>query len=153
MTEQVPPERGAGIEGDPRSPAHPHGDRDIDLRGVLGFWGGVAVLIVLSALICWAIYGALRRGLVAQDPAPSPLIAARVPEIPPGPRLQRNPAADMAELRERELHILGSYGWVDRERGIARIPLDLAMKLRVSRGLTPALAEPEVKPGRDGGAP
>jgi hypothetical protein len=51
------------------------------------------------------------------------------------PALQRQPVEDLAELRrreERELHILG---WVDRDAGIARIPIGEAMKMIAAGGL------------------
>jgi len=52
---------------------------------------------------------------------------------PPSPRLQANPAADLAAERRREEGMLTGYAWVDRERGIARIPVQRAMEI-LARG-------------------
>ena len=64
-----------------------------------------------------------------------PLAATQENRVPPGPRLQTNPRDDMRELRARDEEILTSYGWVDKNAGIVRIPIDEAMKLVVQRGL------------------
>jgi hypothetical protein len=49
--------------------------------------------------------------------------------LPPEPRLQVSPQADMDAMRAREHELLHSYGWVDREKGVARIPIDRAMEI------------------------
>jgi hypothetical protein len=41
----------------------------------------------------------------------------------------------MRELRDREDELLTSYGWVDRNAGVVRIPIEEAMKIVVQRGL------------------
>lgn len=43
------------------------------------------------------------------------------------PRLQIDPPADLAAHRAAERHELTSYGWVDRQQGVVRIPIDRAM--------------------------
>jgi len=45
------------------------------------------------------------------------------------------PASDVdaRQLREQELQMLDSYGWVDRDNGVARIPIDRAMRLMLER--------------------
>jgi hypothetical protein len=55
--------------------------------------------------------------------------------LPPEPLLQRNPAEDMQEMQAENEAILNSYGWVDQEAGIVRIPIEQAMELTLERGL------------------
>jgi hypothetical protein len=38
-------------------------------------------------------------------------------------------------MRADEDQILGSYGWIDRERGIVRLPIDRAIALLAEKGL------------------
>jgi hypothetical protein len=59
--------------------------------------------------------------------------------IPPEPRLQSDPSSDLAAERTREQAQLDGYAWVDRDAGIARIPVDRAMDIltRSSRGAQP----------------
>jgi len=54
---------------------------------------------------------------------------------PPGPRLQLDPPSDLAKFRAREQTQLDSYGWIDRDNGIAHIPIAQAMKDVARRGI------------------
>ncbi|HSI12714.1 MAG TPA: hypothetical protein VK961_11755 [Chthoniobacter sp.] len=53
----------------------------------------------------------------------------------PGPQLQANPARELGEMRAQEDALLHSYGWVDREHGVIRVPIEKAMQLTLERGL------------------
>jgi hypothetical protein len=52
----------------------------------------------------------------------------------PEPRLQVAPAADLQKLRGVEEARLRQYEWIDRQAGIAAIPIDRAMELLAERG-------------------
>ena len=65
--------------------------------------------------------------------------------MPPEPRLQTNPRADLRDLRAHEDLVLGTYGWVDKPAGVVRIPIDEAMKITLQRGL-PVRAAPGETP-------
>ncbi len=54
----------------------------------------------------------------------------------PGPRLQAEPHVELAKLKEAELRRLTGYGWVNREAGIAHIPIDRAMDIVARKGLS-----------------
>jgi hypothetical protein len=51
------------------------------------------------------------------------------------PALQINPSTDMAAMETQETARLQSYGWVDKDAGIVRIPVDRAIELTAERGL------------------
>lgn len=109
-----------------------HETSDVSTRGVAIFAVGLALLLMVSVL---GVYGFLtllsgRRAEVAI--APSPLASRK---IPPEPRLQVNPPGDLKEMRAAENKVLSSYGWLDPEAGLVRIPIDRAKKLLVERGL------------------
>lgn len=55
--------------------------------------------------------------------------------VAPAPRLQSDPARELAEMRAQEDAILHSYGWVDRPAGVVRIPIEKAIQLTLDRGL------------------
>ncbi|MCL5269391.1 MAG: hypothetical protein M1457_02290 [bacterium] len=46
---------------------------------------------------------------------------------------QPNPAAALQNLRAREAQMLDHYGYVERDKGIARIPIERAMELEARR--------------------
>lgn len=76
---------------------------------------------------------------------------------PPAPRLQIDPAADLAAYEAKERRLLDSYGWVDREHGIARIPIEEAMQRLARTGIPefpppPSSAE-ETQSSRDTASP
>ncbi len=50
------------------------------------------------------------------------------------PQLQTNEAEDLAKLHAEQRGRLSGYAWVDREKGIAAIPINEAMKRIVERG-------------------
>jgi hypothetical protein len=53
----------------------------------------------------------------------------------PAPQLQPDPAGDMRGYRRAAHDRLTSYGWVDRDKGIAHIPIDEAMHRIAERGI------------------
>ncbi|MBV9859385.1 MAG: hypothetical protein JO038_04690 [Alphaproteobacteria bacterium] len=97
---------------------------DIDVAGLgwlaLGLAGIVVAAIALLALL---YQGALH------------LPDARPIALPPEPRLQTDPAADLAHLNANAAARLGSYGYVDRSRGLVHIPIEEAMKRVVDQGI------------------
>jgi hypothetical protein len=117
-----------------------HETTDVNVRTVA--WGLVSVglLVVLAALLLVGVFRYFAERAERQDPELHPLAAER-PE-PPGPRLQPDPAVDMRQMRQSEEQLLNSYGWVDRERGLVRIPIERAMELVEQRGLPARQAQP-----------
>lgn len=81
--------------------------------------------VVLQGLMVW-MFLEVRGHFSAKRPSESALFQKT--QIPP-PRLQIDPKADLETLRQRNQEVLNSYGWVDRGKGIVRIPIDRAMEL------------------------
>ena len=105
--------------------------RDLSVKGIGGFGVGLVLILVVSAALMWWASVFLRGLEEAKDPPPPALAEARAPYTPPGPRLQADPEAELVELRTREDLILESYAWVDKEAGIAQVPIGRAMELLV----------------------
>jgi hypothetical protein len=111
-----------------------HEESDVDIRGIFAFGAGLIVMAIVISFAVWVIFKYF-EAREARRVVPMYPLAARENRVPPEPRLQTNPREDMRELRAREDEILMSYGWVDKNAGIVRIPIDEAMKLTVQRGL------------------
>ena len=60
--------------------------------------------------------------------------------LPAEPRLQTSPRQDLIDFHTQEDVVLNNYGWVDKNAGTVRIPIDEAMRITVRRGL-PTRAE------------
>ncbi|HVZ22628.1 MAG TPA: hypothetical protein VG871_16255 [Vicinamibacterales bacterium] len=115
---------------------------DVDLGGVLRFAIGLIVSgVVISGLVAW-LYVYFERQAARPSPVQYPLAESSMRRLPPEPRLQSDPRDDLENLRRAEDQVLGTYGWVDRNAGVVRIPIDRAMQLIVERGL-PVRSTPE----------
>ncbi|MCU0232152.1 MAG: hypothetical protein MUC67_12400 [Acidobacteria bacterium] len=42
------------------------------------------------------------------------------------------PNLDLKMVRAQQLELLNSYGWIDREKGVVRVPIDRAMEMVVA---------------------
>ena len=104
-------------------------DRELNLRAILGFSGGVIAVTMLAMAIMWWMSVSFKEREEAKDPSPSPIAEAQLDPIPPGPRLQATPPRDMDELRKRDREALTTYGWVDKSSGVARIPVERAIEI------------------------
>lgn len=111
------------------------------------FWGGaVLVLIFVAMLVVFLMIGGFSSYRAAVDPTPPPMAQFR--PTPPSPRLQPNPVdqqtaeQELTTMKAAEDFVLNSYGWVDRQAGIVRIPIERAMQLLVEEeGLAPEPAK------------
>lgn len=97
---------------------------------------GAAVLATLVAL-GFVVPTLLETVFVAREerlgPPPNPLVASAGRQLPSGPRLQVNPWRDITAFRAAERELLTTYGWIDRQRGVVRIPIDRAMDIVAER--------------------
>src|SRR4029077_16193686 len=109
--------------------------RDVTFRPIV--WAGVGgfvffVVMFVAMRLLLTVY-AVRE---ARQRAPAnPLTTTYGRQQPPAPHLQTAPVKDLAELRAAEDTLLHSYGWVDREAGTVRIPIERAIDLLEQRGL------------------
>ena len=120
-----------------------HEESDANIGAVLGFGAALIVTAAIIHLLIFVLFGYFNSREGVQVTAEYPLAASQGPREPPEPRLQTNPRQDMADLRAKEDEWLGSYGWVDKNAGFVRIPIDAAMKLTLERGLPSRTEKPQ----------
>jgi len=104
--------------------------RDVSPRVIVRIAAIVFGLTFCTLLLATAQFGWLNRGLKARLDEPPPRLKPF-----PGPLLEVDAVEGLREQRRRDAEILRSYGWVDRERGLVRVPIDRAMDLLLERGL------------------
>jgi hypothetical protein len=94
-------------------------------------------LLGLLALGLFVVVVGAAAGLAQLfPPGTSPLFLQQPPATPPDlPRLEIDPPADLAALRLHAEFQLDSYGWVDRQKGIAHVPIDEAISRVAERGI------------------
>jgi len=106
----------------------------------------------LTALVVVPMYRFLgRREAAEQRPAASVLRPDAVAPAASIPKLVVSEPAVLAEFRAQEEALLAGWGWVEKDKGIARMPIGEAMKIVAERGL-PTFPAPEPTPPPEGGA-
>jgi hypothetical protein len=95
----------------------------------------VALMLVVAVALLAAggVFAFFADRAEQADASVPPL--AQTAQLPPAPRLQVAPAADLATLRATAQARLDSYGWVDQQAGVVHIPINQAMTLIAQRGL------------------
>ena len=111
----------------------PYEERDVALRPIVVTAIALLIVIVGTFGVVRVLDTVLRTREAARSTPASPL-ADYAPSEPPAPRLQHDPRGDLAALRAREETLLRTYGWVDRQAGRVRIPVERAMALLEERG-------------------
>ena len=127
---------------EPRNPETAFEPSDVSIRPIGWLAVGVAAWLgVVPYLLSLGYPDATR------DAFKSPTV------VPPEPRLQTDPQADLAAFRAAKHHRLTTYGWVDHARGIVHIPIDEAMKKIAERGLPDWPGNPGVRQAPQGHSP
>ena len=119
----------------PTPPGAQHEHTDIDPSVGYKFAVWLVVAMLLSAAIVYGTFYVFERQQKAADVSTQkyPLAAGQVRQ-PPSPNLQNQPFKDIYSLRKTEAEKQTSYGWVDKEGGVARIPIERAMEVMLQRG-------------------
>jgi hypothetical protein len=131
VSEKDPAQGVTPAHGHDAGPGHER--TDADLRKVLLFGVGLAVIIVAACLAMWITFIYLNAHQPPTGPPPSPLATGR--RLPPEPRLQVSETEDIGKVVAEEDKQLSSYGWVDKDGGVAHIPIERAMDLILERGI------------------
>lgn len=110
-------------------------------QSVFGTWLGVVLLFLVFALFVWVVTGLMPRG----DDYEQKRAAARVEKL--------------KTLRDETNTALNKYGWTDKAKGIAHMPIERAMEISLAElaqkkpaPANPIAAEP-AQPGPQEGAP
>ena len=123
------------------TPTPTHQPNVVSIRSIWISAAGLLVLVVLTFLLvagmCLAFGKASRRSrgggnpsAVEEEVRPSQAVVA-----PMNPDLR----VELARLRSQEQAWLSQYQWIDRQQGIARIPIDRAMDIVSESGLPRAV--------------
>jgi hypothetical protein len=147
-----------------------HEGSSVQVGGITWFIFVLTVGVVFTGWLMTAVLNTLegREKKAELESRPSPFAAERA-KLPPEPRLQlapnseeqidkneppnlktQHPLVEIKELRKNWDDQLGSYGWMDEQGGVVRIPIDDAKKLLLQRGL-PTRPAKNPDPGTIGG--
>ena len=110
-----------------------HESSDINVRGVVFAAMALGIVMFIAVGIVTGLFVYLRRAMNQAQGPTSMVLQETV--LPPEPMIQRDPEGELRAMREQEARILDDYRWVDKDAGVARIPIDRAMKVVLERGL------------------
>ena len=126
--------RDENLDYGPTPPGAKYEHTDIDPAIGYKFATWLTIAMVLSFGI---VYGAFRffdsEAKTANEDLRYPMAAGLTRPVPT-PSLQTQPFKDIYMLREDEAKKLQSYGWIDQDGGVVRIPVDRAMEVMLQRG-------------------
>jgi hypothetical protein len=117
---------------------------DLTPTGPFYFMAGLAVICIVLYVIVFGMYRFLDTYTRTHQPALSPMATAETDtrivtrsdiRTFPEPRLEENERTELRSYADEEQQRLATYDWVDKDKGIVRIPIDRAMELIVQRGL------------------
>ena len=142
ITPQNAGERPAGHADFEKAVRLGHEARDVNVKRLFLFAG--ALLASLTAIFVGLIvlfegYQFVDHWLDARRARTEPGAESRVhlrPEYA-GPLLQVKPEEDLRWMKSHNAQDLDGYAWVDRSKGVVRLPVERAMDLIVARGLPP----------------
>ena len=109
-----------------------HENRDADILPIVLTGIGLALTVVVVGVIVYGVFRYLEAH-PATSVQSNPM-AVLDSQIPPAPRIEEHPAIEIQELHAQEDKTLSTYGWMDKNKGVVRIPIDRAMELQLQRG-------------------
>lgn len=113
-------------------PSEEYEHRDADTSSLLKFGLGLVIVLILVLVSMKWMFSYFAKSQPLGPPA-SPFENVRV--LPPQPRLQVKSGADLRSYCGDQMQKLNTYGWVDAENGVVRIPIDRAIDATIEHGL------------------
>ena len=102
--------------------------------GYIALFGIALTAVIVAAVVITSLLIHFKAAEHSRQETPVPRLAQER-EATPGPRLQVDANKDLRQMRAGEEAVLNSYGWVDKDAGIVKIPVDRAMEILAKKGL------------------
>ena len=119
---------------------------EFDVGRIALFAVGLLILVGVVLLIMSWMFTTLAG--FQPEPTPTASLWAEAQRLPPQPRLQVVPRQDLQRMRRAEDAVLNSYGWVDQQAGVVRIPIQRAIEVLAKKGLPARREEPRTSSAR-----
>lgn len=128
-------------------------ERDIKAGTIYRYLFALALTTAAALVICILVLRLTTNLAASSEASPPPSRAALGKDIPPEPRLQgfgfpgqkADPQADLRAKLKTDNAANEKLEWVDKDAGIAQIPVEDAMKIVAGKGLPSFSAVPAEK--------
>lgn len=120
-----------------------HEEKDVNVWAVGKFAIFLATLCIVALFVLYGLFRYFQDREARLQPPPGEGVNVDARRLPPQPRLQDAPILDLKQMRDAEDQILGSYGWIDKQSGVVRLPIERAIDVLAQRGLP---ARPQTGP-------
>jgi hypothetical protein len=117
------------------NPEVAHEASDVNVGAILRYGAGLLLVGAIVHLFLWWLMGIYEGQHQRAQTQVFPMAVGQQDRRPPEPRLQDNPQQELRDLRAKQEGLLNGYGWVNKEGGVARIPIEEAMRMVVEKGL------------------
>ena len=151
------------------APAPVEGD-GVSYSGIIWFMVVIGITTIGCQLLMWVLLKGFQHQAAGSTVATAPMavtvterqapVGRVYPDMHaiglqngPQPQLLVNEPANLADIRKHEHDMLTTYGWMDQNAGVVRLPIDRAKDLIIERGLpvrgTDAAKSVKTDPGKD----
>jgi len=115
----------------------------VNYRGILWFVVILAVTVGVCQALMVGMFKVFEHQVRNADPGRPPMMSPSTSPQPgmsvdigaPGPVLLTDESGNLKQFRKAEDEDMHSYGWIDKNAGIVRIPIDKAKDLLIERGI------------------
>lgn len=142
---------GHGADGLPRHSDVSFEERDIKVGTIYWYLVALGAATVAALVICIFILHFTSNLAASSDTAPPPSREALGKDFPPEPRLQgvpgheSDPQKDLRQKMKADNDANEKLQWIDKNAGIAQIPVEDAMKIIAEKGLPGTSTPPAEK--------
>jgi hypothetical protein len=116
------------------APTGPTEGDGVSYKGLIWFGVILAGTTLVCQVLVWGMFDLLEVQAKTDDPGRAPL-AAPIGTLAPPPNLLTDEPANLARFHAEEDQVLTTYGWMDKNEGVVRIPIARAKALLLQRGL------------------
>ena len=116
------------------APTTPTEGDGVSYKGLIWFGVILAGTTLVCQVLVWGMFDLFEGQAKADDPGRAPL-SAPIGALAPPPNLLTDEPANLARFHAEEDHVLTTYGWMDKNDGVVRIPIARAKALLLQRGL------------------
>ena len=116
-----------------QAPVGPTEGDGISYRGLLWFGVILAGTTLVCQILMWGLFALFEGQAQKTDTARAPLALPSGTLAPP-PNLLTDEPANLKRFRAEEDGVLTTYGWMDKNAGVVRLPLERAKAIVLERG-------------------